>query len=127
MLGLAGVKAAKFESPPGQLGGGDLRILAFIDDIVDFATIGVKRSDRPPPLGRQKEKAVIETRAARSCFLLAILFRGHWPFHGFRMQDSYINSARLPISTQSAGRRRGRCRNTSPRTRRICSRMRSPP
>jgi len=66
-----------FLAPPHQFGAGDIGILDFIDGIVHLAAEGVERSDGTPSFHRQKQKAVIKTRAALGGFLLAIFVRRH--------------------------------------------------
>src|SRR5205814_9679898 len=73
MLRLAVEEIRHFAAPPGELRGGNLRIHAFVDDVVHLAAEGIERSDGAPALGREKEKRVVEARAARGGLLLAVL------------------------------------------------------
>ena len=49
-----------FGAPPRQLGARDAEVGAFIDDVINFATVRIKRSDRTPPQRRQEQKAVVK-------------------------------------------------------------------
>src|SRR5690348_7021025 len=60
MLRLAGEKIRHLVAPPGQLCSSNLRIEAFVDDVVDFAAEGIERRDRAPALRGQEEKGVVE-------------------------------------------------------------------
>ena len=130
MLRLAGIELGDFLPPPGELGARNLQVLALIDDVVDLPAKGVERGDRPPPVRGQEHEAVVEARSARSGLLLAVFFRSHLVrlFRKPRFShSSHMSNERPPMSNQSVGPRRGRCRNTSPLTRCMRSRMRSPP
>src|SRR6187399_1062512 len=100
-------------APPRELGARNLRVLHLVGDVVHLAAEGVKRRDRPAPLGGEEEEAVVEARAARGRLLLAILVGGQM--------------ALAAIATQSHAFRTGRLRKTSPCAASILSRMRSPP
>src|SRR5205085_4107104 len=103
----------EFITPPRKFRGGDLRIEAFVDDVVDLAAEGIERGDRATALRRKEEKGVIEAGAARRGFLLTIIVGRH--------------TARARSSGQSKARRTGRRRKTSYFACSIFSRMRKPP
>ena len=78
VLRFAVVKMADFVAPPLELGAGDGRVGAFIDDIIDFAAVGVERGDRAAALGGQEEEAVIKAGPGGYGFLLAVFVWGHF-------------------------------------------------
>ena len=71
------IHAIDFGQPPVEFGAGHTRVACLIDHIIDFAAKRIQRSDRPASLRRQKEKTVVEARAAASGLVLAVLVRGH--------------------------------------------------
>src|SRR5439155_6715364 len=77
MLRLAGGEIGDLGAPPRELGARYLRIRRFVDHIVYFPAEGVERSDGAPPLRREEQERVVEARAARGRFLLAVLVGGH--------------------------------------------------
>ena len=77
MLRRAVERAGDLLPPPRELGLRDVRVVHFVDHVVDLAAERVQRGDRAPPRRRQEQEAVVEARAARRGLLLAVLVRGH--------------------------------------------------
>jgi hypothetical protein len=74
---LAVGNALDFLAPPGELGRGDGNVVAFVDDVIDFAAEGVERHDGAPALDGQEQEAVVEGGAAGGALLLAVLVGIH--------------------------------------------------
>ena len=59
MFRQASVKAVEFFAPPGELDGGKLRVMAFVNNVVDLAAEGVERRNGLPPFRRQKKETIV--------------------------------------------------------------------
>ncbi len=78
MLRVAGEEVRDLGAPPRELGAGDPDVAHLVGDVVHLAAESVERRDRAPLLRRQEEEAVVEARAARGRFLLAVFVGRHW-------------------------------------------------
>ncbi len=107
VAGMAFVQRLHFVAPPAQFGSRQKGIGTFVHHVVDLAAEGVERRNRLAPQRFEKQKAVVEARAALRGTILAILVRSH----GF---DSIgRTSVRQTISGQSRGWSMGRRLKTS--------------
>ena len=77
VAGFALVGASQFGAPPGEPDARQLRVGAFVDDVIHLPAEGVERGDGAAARWRQEEEAVIEAGPALRRLLLAVFVRCH--------------------------------------------------